>query len=107
MVAHQCHKELGNLSEARKWTDLALKMTTNSNDVRTNIDSHFTNTVFVSNTVSSLYELPSEPETSGRWRLLLKSNISACIISKAEEASKLEAELRILTDNSVPAVGAL
>ncbi|XP_029318873.1 regulator of microtubule dynamics protein 3 [Cottoperca gobio] len=27
----QCHKELGNISEATNWTELALKMTTNSN----------------------------------------------------------------------------
>ncbi|CAG13016.1 unnamed protein product, partial [Tetraodon nigroviridis] len=42
----KCHKDLGNLSEARNWTELALKMTTNWNDVRTNFDSHFTNTIF-------------------------------------------------------------
>ncbi|XP_011616768.1 regulator of microtubule dynamics protein 3 [Takifugu rubripes] len=67
----KCHNELGNLSEARNWTDLALKMTTNSSDVRTNFDFQFSNTIF------------------------------------AEEASKLEAQLRVLTDNSVPAVGVL
>ncbi|XP_059212432.1 regulator of microtubule dynamics protein 3 [Centropristis striata] len=31
----QCHKELGNISEATNWTELALKMPTNSNDVET------------------------------------------------------------------------
>ncbi|XP_074471801.1 regulator of microtubule dynamics protein 3 [Sebastes fasciatus] len=28
----QCHKQLGNISEATNWTELALKMPTNSND---------------------------------------------------------------------------
>lgn len=31
----QCHKELGNISEATNWTELALKMPTNSNDDET------------------------------------------------------------------------
>ncbi|KAK1889576.1 Regulator of microtubule dynamics protein 3 [Dissostichus eleginoides] len=31
----KCHKELGNISEATNWTQLALKMTTNSNDDET------------------------------------------------------------------------
>ncbi|XP_034006435.1 LOW QUALITY PROTEIN: regulator of microtubule dynamics protein 3 [Trematomus bernacchii] len=31
----KCHKELGNISEAMNWTQLALKMTTNSNDDET------------------------------------------------------------------------
>ncbi|KAJ4928802.1 hypothetical protein JOQ06_004427 [Pogonophryne albipinna] len=31
----KCHKELGNISEATSWTQLALKMTTNSNDDET------------------------------------------------------------------------
>ncbi|XP_010780308.1 regulator of microtubule dynamics protein 3 [Notothenia coriiceps] len=31
----KCHKELGNISDATNWTQLALKMTTNSNDDET------------------------------------------------------------------------
>uniref|UniRef100_A0A3B4ZYI5 Regulator of microtubule dynamics protein 3 n=1 Tax=Stegastes partitus TaxID=144197 RepID=A0A3B4ZYI5_9TELE len=30
----KCHKELGNISEATNWTELAFKMPTNANDVR-------------------------------------------------------------------------
>uniref|UniRef100_A0A3B4T735 Regulator of microtubule dynamics protein 3 n=1 Tax=Seriola dumerili TaxID=41447 RepID=A0A3B4T735_SERDU len=30
----KCHQELGNISEATNWTELALKMSTNTNDVR-------------------------------------------------------------------------
>ncbi len=30
----QCHNELGNITEATNWTELALKMPTNSKDVR-------------------------------------------------------------------------
>nr|XP_020467146.1 regulator of microtubule dynamics protein 3 [Monopterus albus] len=31
----KCHKDLGNISEATNWTELALKMPTNTNDIET------------------------------------------------------------------------
>ncbi|XP_023259871.1 regulator of microtubule dynamics protein 3-like, partial [Seriola lalandi dorsalis] len=33
----KCHQELGNISEATNWTELALKMSTNTNDVRAHV----------------------------------------------------------------------
>lgn len=100
-VVDQCHQELGNLSEAKNWTELALKMTTPSEDARTSFDQHFANTVFVSNAPLLTPSYTFSEAAAG------KLNTRACVVSKAEEASELEAQLRVLTNGSAAADGAL
>ncbi|KAG8011026.1 Regulator of microtubule dynamics protein 3 [Nibea albiflora] len=75
----QCHKELGNISEATNWTELALKTPTNSNDVRGHCVCYMTVTDACVSERSSLF----------------------FSYFQGEEMSKLEAQLQVLTDSKI------
>lgn len=79
----QCHKELGNLSEATNWTKLALKMTTNTSDVRISVSLRSVVKSVRNELLTAISEL----------QLFLDF-----IVLKDEETSKLEAELQFGTN---------